>query len=298
MRHRLWLITFRRRKNVCMVLRFRCTLEARSCAARSDLLSSPFKPLRSTPYQHTQGDCTQVERNRAVMTGEEIGSMDESANAPFTWSRGELEGLSASSTRTRDGGLVIIAADVIYDEGLTDALFDVLKSLMPAPRVSLPEKANGDTPPTLLRENSSGESNETSVGTTSTTANSTNIIDAAAVSTPCSRKPIKNTGTEGSAFVRGDGEAVLFLAIEKRFNFSLAELSVAATGYSALMRNVLDVTKGGGAAVHGEQACRQKSRDGKAFEGRRLPLSFQQCFRYQKSNAMELWEIRRRPVQQ
>ena len=85
---------------------------------------------------------------------------------------------------------------------------------------------------------------------------------------------------------------VLYLALEKRFNFSLAELSVSATGYKALLGNVVDVTDAADGRGIGDGCASRR----KAFEGIRLPLKFQQCFRYNRSDAMEIWEIRRRPV--
>ncbi|CAM9092981.1 unnamed protein product [Hapterophycus canaliculatus] len=246
-----------------------------------------------TVAKGSQGVDTQVKGDGAAMTISDKRGKSHNFDSPFTWNKGELEGLSAP-TQTAGGGLVIIAADVIYDEGLTDALFDALKSLMPAPR-----PFGEHTPHGRDRKLSSGEKNEAPAGQTppvTTAEDSVDEVHPAVSFIPFRRRPIEDALADRSCLVRGDGEAVLFLALEKRFNFSLAELSVAATGYSALIRNVLDVTGGDGAGVKVAERCPRQSPRERAFEGRRLPLSFQQCFRYQRSNAMELWEIRRRPV--
>ncbi|CAN0479263.1 unnamed protein product, partial [Ectocarpus sp. 8 AP-2014] len=212
---------------------------------------------------------------------------------PFSWRKGELDGLSLISDSKR-GGLVIVAADVIYDEGLTDALFQALKLLMPAPSL----RARG-----LGKEDRNCDGNVSSTADNGTkplphqTAPSATAIPAREDSA-VTDEPVSDKNPVGDHDCRPLGtDAVLYLALEKRFNFSLAELSVAATGYNALLRNVVDVTEKDGVGI-GVDGCTQQGLKSakKAFEGRRLPLSFQQCFRYERSNAMELWEIRRRPV--
>lgn len=230
-----------------------------------------------------------------AMVGGERSSKGTNISRPFAWSKNELEGLSLSTSL--GGGLVIVAADVIYDEGLTDAFFDVLKLLMP-PRKKREETIADD----CSCDGKSAPKSAGSGGVAEQTppANSASSVDSAVFDVPASSTGNKPTIEEqGRSGVRGaKGDAVLYLALEKRFNFSMAELSVAATGYSALLRNVLDTTTEGdnrGAGV--VQGCAQQGLNAqKSFEGKRLPLPFQQCFRYQRSNAMELWEIRRRPV--
>lgn len=142
----------------------------------------------------------------------------------FAWREDELKELQhAAFTGGGDSRqkLVILASDVIYDEPLTEALFDVLRLLMPS---------------------------------------------------------------------RGDGDAVFYLALEKRFNFTLKDLSVVASGYKSFLRNVsTDETAG----VDGPRSTNMQQHQ-HDFEGKRIPLSFPQCFRYDRSTAMELWEIRRR----
>ena len=112
---------------------------------------------------------------------------------------------------------------------------------------------------------------------------------AASGNKPTGDEPVFR-GAEGRA------QSVLYLALEKRFNFSMAELSVAATGYNALLRNVLDTTQATESGAGVDRSARQGGNAQKEFEGRKLPLSFQQCFRYTRNDAMELWEIRRRPA--
>lgn len=217
---------------------------------------------------------------------------------PFSWRKHELEGLSASTST--GGRLVLVAADVIYDEGLTDALFHVLRMIMPIPVPLVPAtRKSGDkladscsvgVTTSSLRPLKRGRLVEQTPCVRSASANSDGSEAAASGNNSTSNKQVVS-GAEGAK-----EQAVLYLALEKRFNFSMAELSVAATGYSALLRNVLDTTPqevdSGRAGVDSVQRGETARKD---FEGRRLPLSFQQCFRYQRNDAMELWEIRRRP---
>eukprot|EP00903_Cladosiphon_okamuranus_P012156 g11403.t1 len=208
---------------------------------------------------------------------------------PFSWRKHELEGLSASTST--GGELVLVAADVIYDEGLTDAFFDVLRMLMPtsAPPSSgakLADGCSGGVTPSRVRVDQTPPAHSASGNSDGSEAAAT---IGGSCSTSCQKQVV--SGADG-----GKERAVLYLALEKRFNFSMAELSVAATGYSALLRNVLDTTPqraGSGRAVADSF---QRGEDvQKDFEGRRLPLLFKQCFQYQRNDAMELWEIRRRP---
>ncbi|CBJ30354.1 conserved unknown protein [Ectocarpus siliculosus] len=210
---------------------------------------------------------------------------------PFSWRKGELDGLSLISDSKR-GGPVIVAADVIYDEGLTDALFQALTLLMPVPSLRArglgKEDRNCDSKVSSTADNATKPlPHQTTPSTTPTPSCEDSAVTYVPVSKPVDDHDCHPLGTN----------AVLYLALEKRFNFSVAELSVAATGYSALLRNVVDVTENDGVGT-GVDGCTQQGLKSakKAFEGRRLPLSFQQCFRYERSNAMELWEIRRRPV--
>lgn len=137
----------------------------------------------------------------------------------------------------------------------------------------------------------SSQSTQQRQGCAGSVASVDNNVDVEADSNDQEQEELAPGGQTWSFGAGGGGEAVLYLALEKRFNFSLAELSVSATGYKTLLGNVMDVTNGVDASVVGGCALRRK-----AFEGVRLPLTFQQCFRYQRSDAMEIWEIRRRPV--
>lgn len=204
--------------------------------------------------------------------------------------------LSPSGEKT--DGLVILAADVIYDEGLTEALFDVLKVLMPTPLAQhrSNHSATNHTIKSSTREGGSTSSNTDTGGSRTADLDRIHVTVGEPIACTTPGSDVGNTGNRNSlptqrcAHVRAAGEAVLYLALEKRFNFSLAELSVAATGYNALLRNVVDVTDVEGEVVVG---CAQEQ---KAFEGARLPLSFPQCFQYKRSAAMEIWKIRRRPA--
>lgn len=219
---------------------------------------------------------------------------------PFSWKKDELEGLSLS-TPSPGGGLVLVAADVIYDEGLTDAFFRVLRMLMPVPAAPpVPvgrqsgDKLAGDCSDNATRTPKDEDANYGG-GVDQTPSAS---VDSAGSEAAASGKKSTISDENVPPGAKGKAQAVLYLALEKRFNFSIAELSVAATGYSALLRNVLDITQqaadSGGAGV--DRSAQQGENALKDFEGRRLPLSFQQCFRYTRNDAMELWEIRRRPM--
>ena len=301
-------------------------------------MREPPRAQRSPARQ--QGDLRALSSRegtqRATTKKEENGRNDyaQSGYDPsFNWRKGELERLSSPlpSDTGEPKPLIILAADVIYDEGLTEAFFHVLKLLMPQPPLTSPSgrRRRGPPPPfdgedddqshhdgalreanggvrgvdteEIGHERSRGPPRSTSAGVSQDEPlSSTQRWEGCAGSVA----PLNNiyveadskgqekegtpSGRQTSSFgAGGGGEAVLYLALEKRFNFSLAELSVSATGYKALLRNVMDVTDGVDGRI-GAYAWRRK-----AFEGRRLPLTFQQCFRYQRSAAMEMWEIRR-----
>lgn len=309
------------------------------------------------PRDHSNGDGAQ----KATTTKPEHDDKDgvqSGCDSPFNWRKGELERLLSPPLLSETGEptppLVILAADVIYDEGLTKAFFDVLKLLMPPPpppplaTLSGRHRRQGAPPPPFIaddgdqphHDSASREANGGGKRGTSTKESShersrdplpstSSADDVSEDNEPLSSQPRQqqrqgfagyvapvNTNNHGvepdskedqgkeeppssggqmfSSFIAGGGgeTVVLYLALEKRFNFSLAELSVSATGYKALLGNVLDVTDAvDGRVVGGGCASRRK-----AFEGIRLPLNFQQCFRYNRSDAMEIWQIRRRPA--
>lgn len=231
------------------------------------------------------------------------GNNNTDDGGPFSWREGELEGLALHTERGGGGGgLVIVAADVIYDEGLTEAFFQVLKLLMPVsppPPPAHESLGDGGGCGGVSDSASGGEMGlNHACAVRSASVHPAAAAAAASASAPSSsrEKPTADgNGSSGVAGVRGKGRTVLYLALEKRFNFSLAELSVKAAGYNALLRNVLDVTQTKTNADDAKSFAHGKIGAEKSFEGRRLPLSFQQCFHYQRSEAMELWEIWRRP---
>lgn len=232
---------------------------------------------------------------------EAVGGERESSNGngngtfgAFSWRKDELEALSLSAS-SRGGGLVLVAADVIYDEGLTDAFFHVLRLLMPVPvppAVSAGRNSGGKLAGDGSDDDVTSASKEVkcdSLADQTPSAQSASSENSVGFEATASGQ--KSTGDERTFSSAERGlHAVMYLALEKRFNFSMAELSVAATGYGALLRNVLDTTQ----ADSGVDRSAQQTDAEKDFEGRRLPLSFQQCFHYQRNDAMELWEIRRR----
>ena len=74
-----------------------------------------------------------------------------------------------------------------------------------------------------------------------------------------------------------------YLALEKRFNFSAAELSVVAAGYATFRSFV---------AVDGERDPPPAPGTRRLFSGRRLALDFPQHFEYERRpGEMELWEL-------
>ncbi|CAM9268062.1 unnamed protein product [Choristocarpus tenellus] len=227
-------------------------------------------------------------------------SRDSIAALRFDWRPNELEDLLSGTGRAKssDGGrgLVLLASDVIYDEELTEALFQVLRKLMPPP-CPMP------SPPAIVLTSCSGcihhmaDNNTTLEGSIdmSTTTTNREVCLLASSRTDDHQNPVPALG-EMRNVDSGEEGPVLFLALEKRFNFTLKELSVTATGYKAFLRNVCDITNL--SAVSSGGCCAKGNGFGgdHAFEGRRLPLDFEQCFHYSRSDAMELWEIRRRPV--
>nr|QTZ19709.1 methyltransferase 22 [Bixa orellana] len=122
----------------------------------------------------------------------------------YSWSSSELEELLEAS--------LLLAADVIYSDDLTDALFSVLKKLM----------------------------------------------------------------SEGS-------EKVLYLALEKRYNFSLDDLDVVANGYSRFKSYIKEEECEG--LQHECTSC---------FVGKRVDIAEipQYVREYERGNDVELWQIR------
>ncbi|CAM9526361.1 unnamed protein product [Discosporangium mesarthrocarpum] len=219
----------------------------------------------------------------------------------YAWRPGELEALVSPYPPLEHGEaggaqLVLLASDVIYDEDLTESLFDLLRELMYPPLLPL-----RPPPLPLLPRPVSGSGGVAPHNTTITPT-----------TTPCRsretpREPDgvdKRTGPPVSGpedevqGVRRGGEVLLFMALEKRFNFTLEDLSVVATGYKAFLRNVCDVSDGQGGEGRCQHTAGKRQQSGHDFEGRKLPLDFAQCFHYHRSQAMELWEIRRRQAEQ
>lgn len=252
--------------------------------------------------------------------GEDVGTAmikkngERDNGGPHAWWQGELENLVSPSAMHGDG-LVILAADVIYDENLTEALFDALRFFMPVPPLpsgcscrnrsipldptetvidhTLPKSKNSGGGNSLvtanLRLEKISESSRPHVSPAENIgANSARRLGG--LEAPQEKGASINSGKCCCSDVGGESQAIFYLALEKRFNFSVVEMSVAATGYNALLRNVLDVTNNNG--TRDKKPC--TGEEGKEFEGTRLPLNFEQCFQYRRSEAMEVWKIRRR----
>ena len=313
--------------------------------------TSPAQTLACPGQQGDRRDHSNGDGNlKATATRPEHDDKDgvqSDCDSTFNWREGELERLLSPPLLSETGeptpSLVILAADVIYDEGLTEAFFDVLKLLMPPPPPPPPPPlppSNGDDGDQAHHDSASREANGGGMRGTATKessqersrcplpstpsvddvsahteppsspwrrqqrqgfagyvapANTSNVgVETDSKEDPGRKEPPPSGGQMLSSFIAGGvGETVvLYLALEKRFNFSLAELSVSATGYKALLGNVVDVTDAADGRGIGDGCASRR----KAFEGIRLPLKFQQCFRYNRSDAMEIWEIRRRPV--
>ena len=119
-------------------------------------MREPPRAQRSPARQ--QGDLRALSSRegtqRATTKKEENGRNDyaQSGYDPsFNWRKGELERLSSPlpSDTGEPKPLIILAADVIYDEGLTEAFFHVLKLLMPQPPLTSPSgrRRRGPPPP-------------------------------------------------------------------------------------------------------------------------------------------------------
>jgi hypothetical protein len=178
----------------------------------------------------------------ATSSNSSSSSTSSSSSDVYAWQAGELTDL-----RSVD---YVLAADVVYDETLTVALFNKLELLLPP-----------------LSSTTFTDTTNTGDSTTSATCSTEQQQQ---------RKP------------------VCLLALEKRFNFSLAELSVVATGYRAMRERVLDLDDASAVAAAAIAAASDSTTP--PFAGRRVPLSsFQQCFTgYTRTPQMELWELWRR----
>ncbi|XWS16362.1 hypothetical protein CRYUN_Cryun34aG0079300 [Craigia yunnanensis] len=135
-------------------------------------------------------------------------SLDLASQERFSWSSSELEEVQKAS--------LLLAADVIYSDDLTDALFGILERLM----------------------------------------------------------------SQGS-------EKVLYLALEKRYNFSLDDLDVVANGYSHFRSYLRE---------DGDDAEREGVEPGSlpCFTGRRINVAEipQYVGEYDRGKDVELWQIR------
>lgn len=199
--------------------------------------------------------------------------------SPFNWRRGELRHLISSQT-TNDR-LIIIASDVIYDEDLTEAFFRALEILM-----SSPQRLEQDTASSEGNNSNNWPTNNFPAANTRRNAGDQGGTPTKIPTPKLTFHEMGDTGADTST----EGSPVLYLALEKRFNFTIKDMSVVATGYSALQRNVLDTTDG----PITTPPCGQGHASSFKFEGVRLPLSFQQCFRYARDDNMEIWRIKPR----
>ncbi|XP_055825582.1 uncharacterized protein LOC129894089 isoform X4 [Solanum dulcamara] len=123
----------------------------------------------------------------------------------YSWTQSEIEELKKAS--------LVLAADVIYSDDLTNAFFSILKKLM----LDNPEK-------------------------------------------------------------------VLYLAMEKRYNFTLDDLDVVANGYSHFRSYLIT-----------EQGCKQlDSASDPFFVGEQIDLKYIPCYvrDYNRGNDVELWKIK------
>ncbi|CAL1378008.1 unnamed protein product [Linum trigynum] len=119
---------------------------------------------------------------------------------------------TSSEVEEAENASILLAADVIYSDDLTDALFGLLETLM-------------------------------SLGS----------------------------------------EKVLYLALEKRYNFSLSDLDIVANGYSHFR-----------SFVRSEEECKEELESCSPFVGRCIDLSRIPKYirEYERGNDLELWEIK------
>ena len=116
--------------------------------------------------------------------------------------------------------------------------------------------------------------------------------------------------------------AVVWLTLEKRYNFEVSSLSVKAYGYRRFLEHIgrtsktpqsSDISSGGSgspgaeevegnqespalykdesAAASGSEPDIHTSSSSTTLSGRLLPLNFPKCFDYHRVPQLELWEI-------
>ncbi|CAH1776588.1 unnamed protein product [Owenia fusiformis] len=144
-----------------------------------------------------------VELNKVNEMGQESGvairELDWSKDSSkFSWSTSDVKHLNEKTT-------VMLAADVIYDNSLTDALFNTVKRLMSQP-------------------------------------------------------PAKT----------------LYIAVEKRLNFTLTDLEVACPAYTHFIQQVAALTQ---------------ETSGVRYTSEAIPIDFPQYFHYTRTKYLELWKI-------
>jgi hypothetical protein len=169
---------------------------------------------------------------------------------------------------------VVLVADCVYDEGLTDHLFGVLRALLktaskqrqPCQRQPCLRRRKSDAPVMLPQ---SGASN--------------------ADGTALSGRHGGGGSNGGDGGLGGRGGTVVWLTLEKRFNFELATLSVQAFGYRRFLAHIGQLP----GQLPGDDAPRTSSGGGgPRLSGRRLSVDqVPQCFDYRRVPQLELWEI-------
>lgn len=89
-------------------------------------------------------------------------------------------------------------------------------------------------------------------------------------------------------------DRVMFLALEKRFNFELSSLSVQAHGYEVFLEQFCcDVSHWDPSSRACPTCTCVLAGERPRFRGRRISVeSVPQVFVYERTSALELWELR------
>lgn len=209
-----------------------------------------------------------------------VNHRGKKTTSPFNWKCGELKRLL--SRHTANDRIILIASDVIYDEDLTEAFFRTLESLM-----SSSQRVKLDVTSSESNNSNNRHANNLTAGRMKRNAEDQETPSKFGTPVEAFHHEIGNKGAE---VFPTEVSPILYLALEKRFNFTIEDMSVVATGYRALQRNVLDVTDG----PLTMSLCRQGYVRSFKFEGMRIALTFQQCFRYPRDENMEIWRIKLR----
>ncbi|KAM6602149.1 hypothetical protein CsatA_021758 [Cannabis sativa] len=166
----------------------------------------------------------------------QIGLQDSPTSNRHLWTSSEVE--------EAQGASILLAADVIYSDELTDAFFSTVERLM-------------------------------SIGSEKVQYNNIKMVH----SKTC-KYISKNSIINGNHFVY----QVLYLAMEKRYNFSLDDLNVVANGYAHFRSYLQDEED-----FEGIEDCSRPCFVAKCIDMSKIP---QYVIEYDRGHEVEIWEIK------